>query len=38
VQAGSRIPGTAWTVAKITFTEVTVSSGSGGLVSLSFAG
>jgi len=38
VQAGSRIPGTAWTVVKITFTEVTVSSGSGGLVSLSFAG
>ncbi|MFS7253245.1 type IV pilus biogenesis protein PilP [Rahnella rivi] len=38
VQAGSRIPGTAWTVAKITFTEVTVSSAVGGLVSLSFAG
>lgn len=38
VQAGSRIPGTAWTVAKITFTEVTVSSAGGGLVSLSFAG
>lgn len=38
VQAGSRIPGTAWTVAKITFGEVTVSSAGGGLVSLAFAG
>lgn len=38
VQAGSRIPGTAWTVAKITFTEVTVSSPDKGLVSLAFAG
>lgn len=38
VQAGSRIPGTAWTVAKITFGEVTVSSPEKGLVSLAFAG
>lgn len=38
VQAGSRIPGTAWTVAKITFGEVTVSSPDKGLVSLAFAG
>lgn len=38
VQAGSRIPGTAWTVAKITFTEVTVSSPDKGLVSLAFVG
>ncbi len=38
VQAGSRIPGTVWTVAKITFSEVTVSSTGGGLVSLAFAG
>lgn len=38
VQAGSRIPGTAWTVAKISFSEVTVSSAGGGLVSLAFAG
>jgi type IV pilus biogenesis protein PilP len=38
VQAGSRIPGTAWTVAKITFSEVTVSSTGGGLISLAFAG
>lgn len=37
VQAGSRIPGTAWTVTKITFTEVTVSA-AGSLVSLAFAG
>lgn len=38
VQAGSRIPGTAWTVKKITFSEVTVSSPDEGLVSLAFAG
>lgn len=38
VQAGSRIPGTGWTVTKITFSEVTVSSTGGGLVSLAFAG
>lgn len=38
VQTGSRIPGTAWTVAKITFSEVTVSSPDSGLVSLAFAG
>ncbi|MNY09774.1 Type IV pilus biogenesis [compost metagenome] len=38
VQAGSRIPGTAWTVARISFGEVTVSSAAGGLVSLAFAG
>lgn len=38
VQAGSRIPGTAWTVSKITFSEVTVSSPDRGLVSLAFAG
>lgn len=38
VQAGSRIPGTAWTVSKITFSEVTVSSPEKGFVSLSFAG
>ncbi|XXN66798.1 type IV pilus biogenesis protein PilP (plasmid) [Enterobacter ludwigii] len=38
VQAGSRIPGTGWTVTKITFSEVTVSSAGGGLVSLAFAG
>lgn len=38
VQAGSRIPGTAWTVSKITFSEVTVSSPDKGLVSLAFAG
>lgn len=38
VQTGSRIPGTAWTVAKITFSEVTVSSPDKGLVSLAFAG
>jgi type IV pilus biogenesis protein PilP len=38
VQAGSRIPGTPWTVAKITFNEVTVSSPDKGLVSLAFAG
>ncbi|WP_099319799.1 type IV pilus biogenesis protein PilP [Erwinia amylovora] len=38
VQAGSRIPGTGWTVTKITFSEVTVSSADGGLVSLAFAG
>ncbi|AVV40014.1 type IV pilus biogenesis protein PilP [Pantoea vagans] len=38
VQAGSRIPGTAWTVAKITFGEVTVSSPDKGLISLAFAG
>ncbi|MGF7228185.1 type IV pilus biogenesis protein PilP [Pantoea agglomerans] len=38
VQAGSRIPGTAWTVAKITFSEVTVSSPDKGLTSLAFAG
>ena len=38
VQAGSRIPGTAWTVSKITFSEVTVSSPDKGFVSLAFAG
>lgn len=38
VQAGSRIPGTAWTVTRISFGEVTVSSAAGGLVSLAFAG
>lgn len=38
VQAGSRIPGTVWTVTKITFSEVTVSSAGGGLMSLAFAG
>ncbi|WP_371411703.1 hypothetical protein [Erwinia amylovora] len=38
VQAGSRIPGTGWTVTKITFSEVTVSSADGGPVSLAFAG
>lgn len=37
VKAGSRIPGTSWTVAKITFTEVTVNA-TGGLVTLAFAG
>lgn len=38
VQAGSRIPGSAWTVDKITFSEVTVSSPDKGLISLAFAG
>lgn len=38
VQAGSRIPGTSWTVAKITFSEVTVSSPDKGLISLAFVG
>lgn len=38
VQAGSRIPGTEWTVTKITFSEVTVSSTGGSLVALAFAG
>lgn len=38
VQAGSRIPGTAWTVSKITFTEVTVIAAGGDLISLAFAG
>lgn len=38
VQAGNRIPGTVWTVAKITLGEVTVSSPDDGLISLAFAG
>ncbi|MEN4578116.1 type IV pilus biogenesis protein PilP [Pantoea agglomerans] len=38
VQTGSRIPGTGWTVVKITFSEVTVSSPDKGLTSLAFAG
>lgn len=38
VQVSSRIPGTSWTVEKITFSEVTISSPDKGLVSLAFAG
>jgi type IV pilus biogenesis protein PilP len=38
VQSGSRIPGTVWTVEKITFGEVTVRDSGNSLVSLSFAG
>ncbi|MGP2416733.1 type IV pilus biogenesis protein PilP [Pantoea ananatis] len=38
VQTGSRVPGTTWTVAKITLSEVTVSSPDAGLVSLAFSG
>lgn len=38
VQAGNRIPGTVWTVARITLGEVTVSSTTDGLVSLAFGG